>query len=129
MLRAAAGTRGSQAAGGDKPLVSANDYLLARRQVAHLDGPALRAAGLQGQGLRIAVFDVGFRGLPGHPAFAELLNSKLPGVKVFRAIFFVPSVAGVIGISLIWKQLFNATVGLAISNSATPPLPSVLGLV
>ena len=42
---------------------------------------------------------------------AELLNSKLPGVKVFRAIFFVPSVAGVIGISLIWKQLFNATVG------------------
>jgi ABC-type sugar transport system permease subunit len=42
---------------------------------------------------------------------AQLLNSKLPGVKVFRAIFFVPSVAGVIGISLIWKQLFNATVG------------------
>ena len=56
--------------------VSANDYLLARRQVAHLDGPALRAAGLQGQGLRIAVFDVGFRGLPTHPAFAELVNSK-----------------------------------------------------
>ena len=76
VLRAAAEARGSQAAGGDKPLVSANDYLLARRQVAHLDGPALRAAGLQGQGLRIAVFDVGFRGLPGHPAFAELLNSK-----------------------------------------------------
>jgi ABC-type sugar transport system permease subunit len=42
---------------------------------------------------------------------AQLLNSKLPGVKVFRAVFFVPSVAGVIGISLIWKQLFNATVG------------------
>ena len=42
---------------------------------------------------------------------AQLLNSRLPGVKVFRAIFFVPSVAGVIGISLIWKQLFNATVG------------------
>jgi serine protease AprX len=56
--------------------ISANDYLLARRQVAHLDGPALRAAGLQGQGLRIAVFDVGFRGLPDHPAFAELVNSK-----------------------------------------------------
>ncbi|MCI1187418.1 S8 family serine peptidase [Hymenobacter sp. DH14] len=56
--------------------ISANDYLLARRQVAHLDGPALRAAGLQGQGLRIAVFDVGFRGLPDHPAFAELMDSK-----------------------------------------------------
>ena len=62
--------------GGNKETISANDYLLARRQVAHLDGPALRAAGLQGQGLRIAVFDVGFRGLPTHPAFAELVNSK-----------------------------------------------------
>ena len=56
--------------------ISANDYRLARRQVAHLDGPALRAAGLQGQGLRIAVFDVGFRGLPSHPAFAELIKSQ-----------------------------------------------------
>ncbi len=59
-----------------KAPISANDYLLARRQVAHLDGPALRAAGLQGQGLRIAVFDIGFRGLPDHPAFAELVRSK-----------------------------------------------------
>ena len=42
---------------------------------------------------------------------AQLLNTKVPGVKFFRAVFFVPSVAGVIGISLIWKQLFNATVG------------------
>ena len=61
---------------GNKKTISANDYVLARRQVAHLDGPALRAAGWQGQGLRIAVFDVGFRGLPTHPAFAELVNSK-----------------------------------------------------
>ena len=61
---------------GGKEIVSANDYLLARRQVAHLDGPALREAGLQGQGMRIAVFDVGFRGLPQHPAFAELVNGK-----------------------------------------------------
>ncbi|GAA4041736.1 hypothetical protein GCM10022409_29690 [Hymenobacter glaciei] len=63
-------------ADGDKETISANDYLLARRQVAHLDGATLRTAGLQGQGLRIAVFDVGFRGLPEHPAFAELVNSK-----------------------------------------------------
>ena len=58
-----------------KPL-SANDYLLARRQTAHLDGTALRAAGLDGRGLRIAVFDVGFRGLPEHPAFRELLAGQ-----------------------------------------------------
>ncbi|WP_305010382.1 S8 family serine peptidase [Hymenobacter mellowenesis] len=58
-----------------KPL-SPNDFLLARRQTAHLDGPALRAAGLEGQGLRIAVFDVGFKGLPTHPAFRELVAGK-----------------------------------------------------
>lgn len=56
--------------------ISANDYLLARRQTAHLEGPALRAAGLDGQGMRIAVFDVGFRGIPRHPAFQELMASK-----------------------------------------------------
>ena len=65
----------SQPANSPKPL-SANDYLLARRQTAHLDGVALRAAGLDGHGLRIAVFDVGFKGLPDHPAFQELVAGK-----------------------------------------------------
>ncbi len=56
--------------------ITPNEYLLARRQTAHLDGAALRAAGTTGQGLRIAVFDVGFRGLPEHPAFRALVASK-----------------------------------------------------
>ena len=56
--------------------VLASDYRLARRQIAHLDGPALQAAGLDGHGLRIAVFDVGFRGLPDHPGYQELVKSK-----------------------------------------------------
>lgn len=42
---------------------------------------------------------------------AALLNSKLPGIRVFRAVYFLPSIAGVVGVTLIWKQLFNATVG------------------
>lgn len=42
---------------------------------------------------------------------AALLNSKLPGMKFFRAVYFLPSIAGVVGVSLIWKQLFNSTVG------------------
>jgi ABC-type sugar transport system permease subunit len=42
---------------------------------------------------------------------AAFLNQKLPGVKFFRAVYFIPAVAGVVGISLIWKQMFNATVG------------------
>lgn len=42
---------------------------------------------------------------------AGLLNSKIPGVRMFRAIYFLPSIAGVVGVTLIWKQLFNSTVG------------------
>jgi ABC-type sugar transport system permease subunit len=44
-------------------------------------------------------------------ALAVLLNSKLPGMKIFRALYFIPAVAGVVGVALIWKQLYNATVG------------------
>lgn len=42
---------------------------------------------------------------------AAMLNLKLPGMKVFRALYFLPAVAGVVGVALIWKQLYNATVG------------------
>ncbi len=48
------------------------DYLLARRQTAALGRAACVARGLLGQGVRIAVLDVGFRGVPTHVAFAEL---------------------------------------------------------
>jgi ABC-type sugar transport system permease subunit len=42
---------------------------------------------------------------------AVLIHTQYPGVKLFRAVFFVPSVAGVIGVTLIWKRLFNAQTG------------------
>jgi ABC-type sugar transport system permease subunit len=42
---------------------------------------------------------------------ANILNSRIPGMKFFRAIYFIPSIAGVVGIALVWRQLFNATVG------------------
>ncbi len=42
---------------------------------------------------------------------ASILNSKLPGMKVFRAIYFIPSVAAVVGVSLIWQWMYNAAVG------------------
>jgi ABC-type sugar transport system permease subunit len=42
---------------------------------------------------------------------ASLLNTKLRGIRVFRAIYFIPSVAGVVGIAIIWKQLLDQTVG------------------
>jgi ABC-type sugar transport system permease subunit len=42
---------------------------------------------------------------------AALLNSKLPGMKGFRAIYFLPTIGGVVGVTLIWKQLYDSTVG------------------
>jgi subtilisin family serine protease len=52
------------------------DYLLARQQTAALGRPDLLRAGLRGQGVRIAVFDVGFRGANWHPAFQQLRRDK-----------------------------------------------------
>ena len=65
---------------------------------------------------------------------ASLLNSDAPGIKVFRAIYFVPSIAGVVDVALIWRQLFNATVGwvnylldrLAAAWSALPLTPELV---
>jgi ABC-type sugar transport system permease subunit len=42
---------------------------------------------------------------------ANLLNSKLRGMRFFRAAYFLPSVAAVVGIALVWQWLYNATVG------------------
>lgn len=43
---------------------------------------------------------------------AVLLNSKIPGMKIYRAAFFLPSVAAVVGIALIWRlALYSSSVG------------------
>jgi ABC-type sugar transport system permease subunit len=42
---------------------------------------------------------------------ASMLNSKAPGIRFFRAVYFVPFIAGVVAISLMWRQLMNSTVG------------------
>ena len=42
---------------------------------------------------------------------STVLNSKVPGMKVFRTIYFLPSIAAVVGVALIWRWLYNSTVG------------------
>lgn len=42
---------------------------------------------------------------------ANILNSKIPGMRFFRAVYFIPSIAGVVGVSVIWKWLYNSNVG------------------
>ena len=42
---------------------------------------------------------------------ANLLNSKLRGMKFFRSAYFVPSIAAVVGIALVWQWLFRSQIG------------------
>jgi ABC-type sugar transport system permease subunit len=42
---------------------------------------------------------------------ALILNSSLPGMHFFRAIYFLPSVAAVVGTALIWRWLYTPTTG------------------
>jgi multiple sugar transport system permease protein len=49
--------------------------------------------------------------IPPALGLALLLNSKIPGMQFFRAVFFIPSIAAVVGVALIWKWLYDDTVG------------------
>ncbi len=60
--------------------------------------------------LTFALFAVPLSVLPAL-VLANVLNSKLPGMKFFRAVYFMPSIAAIVGISLVWQWLYNATVG------------------
>lgn len=40
-----------------------------------------------------------------------LLNSELPGMKIFRAIYFLPVVSSVVAVSLLWRWLFAVDYG------------------
>jgi len=42
---------------------------------------------------------------------AMILNSKIPGMTFFRAVYFLPSVAAVVGTSLIWRWLYDPKIG------------------
>jgi ABC-type sugar transport system permease subunit len=40
-----------------------------------------------------------------------ILNSQIPGMKFFRAVYFLPSVAAVVGTALIWRWLYDPSIG------------------
>lgn len=44
-------------------------------------------------------------------ALSLILNSSLPGMKFYRAIYFLPSVAAVVGTALIWRWLYDPVIG------------------
>lgn len=63
-----------------------------------------------GNTLKFVLFAVPLSVIPAL-LLANLLNSKIPGMRFFRAIYFLPSVAAVVGIALVWQWLYNATIG------------------
>jgi multiple sugar transport system permease protein len=57
---------------------------------------------------------------------AVLVNRRLPGMAVFRAIFFVPAVISLVVASIVWDLIYNPDNGLANSLLAVlgvPPQP------
>jgi multiple sugar transport system permease protein len=57
---------------------------------------------------------------------AVLVNRRLPGMAVFRSIFFVPAVISLVVASIIWDLIYNPDNGLANSLLAAlgvPPQP------
>jgi ABC-type sugar transport system permease subunit len=59
---------------------------------------------------------------------AAVLNSRMPGMKTFRAIYFLPSIAAVVGVATIWKWLYNSTVGW-LNYLITAAITGINGLV
>lgn len=49
---------------------------------------------------------------------ANLLNSKMKGIKIFRVLFYLPAVTSAIAIAFVWKYMFNQ--GYGVFNSILP---------
>ena len=45
-------------------------------------------------------------------ALALSFNSGLPGVKVFRVIYYIPVVSSIVAVALLWGWLYNGDYGL-----------------
>ncbi|MDQ3005034.1 MAG: sugar ABC transporter permease [Chloroflexota bacterium] len=54
---------------------------------------------------------------------AILLNQKVPGVNVWRTIFFLPSIIAGVAVTLLWVRIFNPRQGIL-----NPFLQNVLGI-
>jgi multiple sugar transport system permease protein len=68
-------------------------------------------------------------GLPIHLIFnlliALLLNTKIKGQSVFRAIFYLPSITPIVASVVVWMWIFNSQYGLLNSILAALHIPAV----
>jgi multiple sugar transport system permease protein len=56
---------------------------------------------------------------------ALLLNQKVPGLQIFRTIFYLPSIMPVVASSVLWLWLFNPDLGLLNAGLAWLGLPKL----
>lgn len=78
--------------------------------------------------INTAIFSAATLALSTIPALllAILLNEKIRGQAFFRALFFIPVVASVVGVSLLWRYLLNFDFGFvnyALSLVGLPRVP------
>jgi multiple sugar transport system permease protein len=66
--------------------------------------------------------------IPPAIGLAMVLNSKIAGMKFFRALFFIPSIAAVVGVALIWQWLYDPGVGF-INYAITGLINGINGLL
>jgi ABC-type sugar transport system permease subunit len=59
-------------------------------------------------------------------ALALLSNQKLPGISVYRGVFYAPAVASAVGVSLLWAYMFNPQIGVLNYFLRTLGLPQQL---
>ncbi|AEE95968.1 carbohydrate ABC transporter permease [Mahella australiensis] len=43
---------------------------------------------------------------------AVLMNQKVPGIKIFRTIYYLPNVVSAVAVSLLWQWIFDPNFGL-----------------
>ena len=48
---------------------------------------------------------------------AVLLNSKIPGRKIFRTLIYIPAIVPVVGSSVLWRQLFDGRSSISMARA------------
>ena len=64
--------------------------------------------------------------LTGSLSLALILNRRVPGVSVFRTLFYLPELTPVVAASLIWAWILNTHFGIVnyfLSKLSLPPVP------
>jgi len=78
-----------------------------------------------------AAYALGMLALVIVPAFlvAWLLNSKLRGMTFFRAIFYIPVVASIVGVALVWFWIYKQQAGVlnAVISAIVNVIDTLLG--